>query len=80
VVPNGPWNRHCETAFGRARDAAQQLGSKEVQPEHLALAVLSIKAGSCYETLKEFSIDPEYVQALILQAMGLDPDMVPEWF
>ena len=49
--PGGPWNRHCRTVFGRARDAAQQLGSKTVLPEHLALAVLSIKAGSCYETL-----------------------------
>ena len=79
-VPNGPWNRHCHTVFDRAKDAAQQLGSKQVRPEHMALAVLSIKAGSCYETLKEFSIDPEYVQTLILQAMGLDPEMVPEWF
>ncbi len=79
-VPNGPWNRHCLTVFERAHDAAKQLGSKSVEPEHLALAVLSIKAGSCYETLKEFSIDPDYVQALILQAMGLDPEMVPEWF
>lgn len=78
--PNGPWNRHCRTVFDRAKDAAQQLGSKDVLPEHLALAVLSIKAGSCYETLKEFSIDPEYVQQLILQSMGLDPEMVPEWF
>lgn len=79
-VPNGPWNRHCVTAFDRAKDAARQLGSKTVEPEHLALAVLSIKAGSCYETLKEFSIDPGYVQTLILQAMGLDPEQVPEWF
>lgn len=78
--PNGPWNRHCRTVFERAKDAAQELGSKAVLPEHLALAVLSIKAGSCYETLKEFSIDPEYVQQLILQSMGLDPEMVPEWF
>ena len=79
-VPNGPFNRHCMTAFERGKDAASELGSKKVQPEHLALAVLSIKAGSCYETLKEFSIDPEYVQQLIVQAMGLDPDQVPEWF
>jgi len=79
-VPNGPWNRHCMTVFERAKDAATQLGSKKVEPEHLALAVLSIKAGSCYETLKEFSIDPEYVQTLILQAMGFDPEQVPEWF
>jgi len=79
-VPNGPWNRHVKTVFDRAKDAALQLGSKKIEPEHLALAVLSVKAGSCYETLKEFSIDPTYVQSLILQAMGLDPEMIPEWF
>jgi len=79
-VPNGPFNRHVRTAFERAKDAAVQLGGKKVEPEHLALALLSVKAGSCYETLKEFAIDPEYVQTLILQAMGLDPEMVPEWF
>jgi ATP-dependent Clp protease ATP-binding subunit ClpA len=79
-VLNGPWNRHVRTVFERASDAAQQLGSKKVLPEHLALAVLSVKAGSCYETLKEFAIDPEYVQGLIMQAMGMDPELVPEWF
>ncbi len=79
-VPNGPFNRHVRTVFERAKDAAKQLGGKTVEPEHLALALLSVKSGSCYETLKEFSIDPEYVQTLILQAMGLDPEMVPEWF
>lgn len=80
AVPNGPFNRHVRTAFERGKDAAQQLGGKKVEPEHLALALLSVKAGSCYETLKEFAIDPTYVQTLILQAMGLDPEMVPEWF
>ncbi len=79
-VPNGPFNRHVRTAFERAKDASQQLGGKKVEPEHLALALLSVKAGSCYETLKEFAIDPAYVQTLILQAMGLDPEVVPEWF
>ncbi|MBM3972800.1 MAG: hypothetical protein FJ301_01690 [Planctomycetes bacterium] len=79
-VMNGPFNRHVRTAFERAKDAAQQLGSKKVEPEHLALALLSVKAGSCYETLKEFAIDPVYVQTLIMQAMGLDPELVPEWF
>jgi ATP-dependent Clp protease ATP-binding subunit ClpA len=68
------------TVFERSKDAAKQLGSKTVEPEHMTLALLSVKAGSCYETLKEFSIDPEYVQGLILQAMGLDAEMVPDWF
>jgi ATP-dependent Clp protease ATP-binding subunit ClpC len=80
AVPNGPFNRHVHTVFQRAREAARELGSKVVDPEHLALALLSVKAGSCYETLKEFSIDPEYVQRLIMQAMGLEPERVPEWF
>ena len=79
-VPNGPFNRHVQTVFTRARDARQQLGGSKVEPEHLALALMSVKAGSCYETLKEFSIDPEYVTALILQAMGLPPEQAPEWF
>ncbi len=79
-APNGPYNRHLHTVFERSRDAAKDLGSKTVEPEHMALALLSVKAGSCYETLKEFSIDPEYVQGLILQAMGLDPEQIPEWF
>jgi ATP-dependent Clp protease ATP-binding subunit ClpA len=27
-VPNGPFNRHVKTVFERAKDAAQQLGTK----------------------------------------------------
>jgi ATP-dependent Clp protease ATP-binding subunit ClpA len=79
-VPNGPFNRHVRTAFDRAKDAAQQLGNKKVLPEHLAMALLSVRAGSCYETLKEFSIDPAYVTSLIMQAMGRDASQAPEWF
>jgi ATP-dependent Clp protease ATP-binding subunit ClpA len=79
-VVNGPFNRHVHTVFVRAKDAAEQLGSKKVEPEHLALALMSVKAGSCYETLKEFSIAPEYVASLIMQAMGLPPEAVPDWF
>ena len=80
VFDGAPFNRHVHTVFERARETAREFGSKLVTPEHLAIALMSVKAGSCYETLKEFSIDPEYVQTLILQAMGLDPEMVPEWF
>ncbi|MGE3175398.1 MAG: Clp protease N-terminal domain-containing protein [Planctomycetota bacterium] len=79
-VMNPPYNRHVHTVFERARDAAAQLGTKIVQPEHMALALMSVKSGSCYETLKEFSIDPDYVSSLIMQAMGLPPEQAPEWF
>lgn len=81
ATDSGPaFNRHCRTVFERAREAAQALGSKEVQAEHVAVALMSVKAGSCYETLKEFSIDPDYVRMLILESMGLEADAAPDWF
>ena len=79
-VMDGPYNRHVKTVFERSREAMGDLGDKIVRPEHMALALMSVKAGSCYETLKEFSIDPEYVSSLIMQAMGLPPEAAPEWF
>ena len=80
VTRGEPYNRHCHTAFDRARELAKDLGSKIVQPEHLAVAILSIKAGSCYETLKEFSIEPSYVTMLIMESMGFEETEVPDWF
>ena len=75
-----PFNRHCHTVFERARELATQLGGKEVAPEHMAVATMSVKSGSCYETLKEFSIEPAYVMMLIMESMGLEEDQVPDWF
>ena len=80
VVKGAPFNRHCHTVFDRARELAQQLKSKLVEPEHLAISILSIKAGSCYETLKEFSIEPSYVTMLIMESMGFEETEVPDWF
>lgn len=74
------FNRHCHTVFERARELAESLGIKEVAPEHVAVATMSVKAGSCYETLKEFSIEPSYVTMLIMESMGLEEDAVPDWF
>ena len=73
------FNRHCQTVFGRAREVAAALGEKLVEPEHIAVALMSVKSGSCYETLKEFSIDPDYVRILIMEAMGLDDGDAPSW-
>lgn len=80
VMSGAPYNRHVHTTFDRARETAKKLGAKVVEPEHLAIALLSVKSGSCYETLKEFSIDPDYVRGLILEAMGRDAADSPEWF
>jgi len=76
----GKFNRHVHTVFERAREAADELSSKTVLPEHMALALLSVRAGSCYETLKEFSIDPSYVTGLIMESMGLEAEQAPDWF
>lgn len=78
--PNAPFNRHVATVFERARETAAELGSKTVSSEHLGIALMSVKAGSAYETLKEFSIDAEYVQMLILERMGLEAEDAPDWF
>jgi ATP-dependent Clp protease ATP-binding subunit ClpA len=80
VQKTAPYNRHCMTVFERARELAQELGGKEVLPEHLAVAILSIKSGSCYETLKEFSIEPNYVTMLIMESLGFEETQVPDWF
>ena len=74
------FNRHCHTVFERARELAEHLGTKDVTPEHLAVATMSVKSGSCYETLKEFSIEPAYVTMLIMESMGLEEDNIPDWF
>lgn len=79
-ISDGPYNRHVQTVFVRSQDACNDLGGKAVLPEHMALALMSVKAGSCYETLKEFSIDLEYVTSLVMQAMGLPPEAAPDWF
>ena len=80
VDHGAPYNRHCHTVFERSRETADVLQSKTVEPEHMAVALLSVKAGSCYETLKEFSIDPDYVRMLIMENMGLETEFAPDWF
>jgi len=80
MTRGSPFNRHCETAFDRARELAQDLGMKAVIPEHIAVAILSIKSGSCYETLKEFSIEPSYVSILIMESLGYEKEQIPDWF
>lgn len=80
VMRDAPFNRHVMTVFERGRECAKSLGSKQVLPEHLAVALMSVKAGSCYETLKEFSIDPDYVRVLVMESLGLEAEAAPDWF
>ena len=77
---SAPFNRHVMTAFARSSETAAELGSDVVLPEHMTIALLSVKAGSAYETLKEFSIEPEYMQLRVLESMGLEGEDAPDWF
>lgn len=79
-LAGSPFNRHVHTVFERARELARALKSPEVIPEHVLVAMMSVRAGSCYETLKEFSIEPGYVAMLVMEAMGLEEKDIPEWF
>ena len=74
------YNRHVHTVFERARELAKTLKSKDVLSEHLLVAMMSVRAGSCYETLKEFSIEPGYVAMLVMEALGLEETDIPEWY
>ena len=80
VQKGAPYNRHVQTVFERARETAAKLGAKRVDPEHLAVALMSVKTGSCYETLKEFSVDPDYVRLLVMESLGLESEDAPDWF
>ena len=79
VMSGAPFNRHVHTVLERARETAKKIGAKQVDPEHVAVALMSVKSGSCYETLKEFSIDPDYVRLLIMEALGLESEDAPDW-
>ena len=75
-----PFNRHVVTVLERARECADEMKSKTVESEHVAIALMSVKAGSAYETLMEFNIENDYVQMLILETMGLEAEDAPDWF
>jgi hypothetical protein len=67
ALPNEPFivtSSRCSSARRRSTAARE----REVEAKHRALAPLSVQVGSCFETLEEVSIEPEYVQSLVLQA------------
>ena len=63
----------------RARDGAEALGGGPVEPEHLALALLSLADGPASEILEEFSMDREDLKAEILAHMGVPVEECPDW-
>ena len=40
--PNAPFNRHVVTVLERAKECADELGSKVIDPEHVAIALMTV--------------------------------------
>ena len=78
LLERPPAEPRAYALFAHCFTCSKDLKSAEVEPEHIAVAILSIKSGSCYETLKEFSIEPSYVTMLIMESMGFEETEVPE--
>ncbi len=77
---SGYWfDERVALVLERARDGAEALGSPLVQPEHLALALLSLPDGPAAEILEEFSMDREDLKAEILAHMGVPVEECPDW-
>jgi ATP-dependent Clp protease ATP-binding subunit ClpC len=74
-----PHNKHLQTVFERAREVRKALSGSLVTPEHLLIALMSIKEGSCYETLKEFSVEPEDIRIECLESLGFEDEEAPHW-
>lgn len=67
-------------AIERGRDARKQLGdSKVVTTDHIMLGLLSIKEGSAYECLREFSVEPDEIAKELIEALGFEIESRPTW-
>jgi ATP-dependent Clp protease ATP-binding subunit ClpA len=74
-----PFHAHLFTVFERAREVKKALGDTVVTSEHLLIALMSIKGGSCYETLREFAVDPDDIRIECLEALGFEDEECPRW-
>jgi len=67
-------------AIKRGKEAKQKLkNSKDITTDHVLLGLLSIKEGSAYECLKEFSVEPDEISKEIVEAIGVDITERPTW-
>lgn len=74
-----PFHPHLHTVFERAREVKKALGEGLVTSEHLLVALMSIKEGTCYDTLQEFSVDPDDIRIECLEALGCEDEECPRW-
>jgi len=69
-----------KTAIDRSKICKQKLGGgSEIQTDHLLIALLSLREGSAYECMREFSVEPREISTEIVEAMGFEFDDCPSW-
>ena len=75
----GPWHRHLLTVFERSRQVKKALGGNLVTNEHLLIALMSIREGTCFDTLKEFAVEPDDIRIECLEGLGYEDEECPKW-
>lgn len=67
-------------AHERAREVKKALGGgRFVTTDHLLIALLSVRSGSAYECMREFSVEPTEIINEIVEAMGFEIHDCPVW-
>lgn len=61
------------TAYERAKDIKKALGGgRHCTTDHMIIALLSVRSGSAYECMREFSVEPTEIINEIVEAMGFE--------
>jgi ATP-dependent Clp protease ATP-binding subunit ClpC len=74
-----PYQKSFLTVMERAREVRKALAGTLVTPEHILVALMSMKEGSCHETLKEFSVEADDIRIECLESLGFEDAECPRW-
>ena len=68
------------TAYDRAREVKKALGGgRQILTDHYLIALLSVRSGSAFECMREFSVEPTEIINEIVEAMGFEIHDCPVW-
>ena len=68
------------TAIERSKACKQKLGGgKDIQTDHVLIALLSLDTGSAFECMREFSVESHEISTEIVEAMGFEYNECPSW-
>ncbi|PIE23936.1 MAG: hypothetical protein CSA62_05965 [Planctomycetota bacterium] len=74
------WDPRIIQAYERSKDIKKALGGgRQIMTDHLLIALLSVRSGSAYECMREFSVEPSEIINEIVEAMGFEIHECPAW-